>query len=59
NARAKTGSIANTRSLSGFVASASGEPLVFSMIVNNFNAAPSDALDAIDRAVVRLAEFRR
>ena len=35
---AKTGSIANARSLSGFVASASGEPLVFSMIVNNFNA---------------------
>ena len=43
NARAKTGSIANTRSLSGFVTSADGEPLVFSMIVNNFNVPASDA----------------
>jgi serine-type D-Ala-D-Ala carboxypeptidase/endopeptidase (penicillin-binding protein 4) len=59
NARAKTGSIANTRSLSGFVTSADGEPLVFSMIANNFNVPSSDATAAIDRAVVRLALFRR
>jgi serine-type D-Ala-D-Ala carboxypeptidase/endopeptidase (penicillin-binding protein 4) len=59
NARAKTGSIANTRSLSGFVTSADGEPLVFSMIANNFNVPASDAVAIIDRAVVRLAEFRR
>jgi D-alanyl-D-alanine carboxypeptidase/D-alanyl-D-alanine-endopeptidase (penicillin-binding protein 4) len=59
NARAKTGSIANTRSLSGFVTSADGEPLVFSMIAGNFNAPAADAVAIIDRAVVRLAEFRR
>lgn len=59
NARAKTGSIANTRSLSGFVTSADGEPLVFSMIVNNVHVPPSEAIAAIDRAVVRLAAFRR
>jgi D-alanyl-D-alanine carboxypeptidase/D-alanyl-D-alanine-endopeptidase (penicillin-binding protein 4) len=59
NARAKTGSIANARALSGYVTSADGEPLVFSMIVNNFNVPQSEADAIIDRAVVRLAEFRR
>jgi D-alanyl-D-alanine carboxypeptidase/D-alanyl-D-alanine-endopeptidase (penicillin-binding protein 4) len=59
NARAKTGSIANARALSGYVTSAEGEPLVFSMIVNNFNVPQSHADAVIDRAVVRLAGFRR
>jgi D-alanyl-D-alanine carboxypeptidase/D-alanyl-D-alanine-endopeptidase (penicillin-binding protein 4) len=59
NARAKTGSIANARALSGYVTSADGEPLVFSMIVNNFNVPQSEADAIIDRAVVRLAGFRR
>jgi D-alanyl-D-alanine carboxypeptidase/D-alanyl-D-alanine-endopeptidase (penicillin-binding protein 4) len=59
NARAKTGSISNARALSGFVTSADGEPLVFSMIVNNFNVPQADADAIIDRAVIRLAEFRR
>jgi serine-type D-Ala-D-Ala carboxypeptidase/endopeptidase (penicillin-binding protein 4) len=59
NARAKTGSIANARALSGYVTSADGEPFVFSMIVNNFNVPSSQADAIIDRAVVRLAEFRR
>jgi D-alanyl-D-alanine carboxypeptidase/D-alanyl-D-alanine-endopeptidase (penicillin-binding protein 4) len=59
NARAKTGSIANARALSGYVTSSDGEPLVFSMIVNNFNAPATQANAVIDRAVVRLADFRR
>jgi D-alanyl-D-alanine carboxypeptidase/D-alanyl-D-alanine-endopeptidase (penicillin-binding protein 4) len=59
NVRAKTGSITNARALSGYVTSADGEPLVFSMIVNNFNAPATQANAIIDRAVVRLAEFRR
>jgi D-alanyl-D-alanine carboxypeptidase/D-alanyl-D-alanine-endopeptidase (penicillin-binding protein 4) len=59
NARAKTGSIAHARALSGYVTSAEGEPLVFSMIVNNFNVPQSQADAVIDRAVVRLAGFRR
>lgn len=59
NARAKTGSIAHARALSGFVTSADGEPLVFSMIVNNFNVPQAEADAVIDRAVARLAEFRR
>ena len=59
NARAKTGSISNARALSGYVTAADGEPLVFSIIVNNFNVPQAEADRVIDRAVVRLAEFRR
>ncbi len=59
NVRAKTGSIANVRALSGYVTSAGGEPLVFSIIANNFTA-PQSAIDAAtDEAVVRLATFVR
>jgi D-alanyl-D-alanine carboxypeptidase/D-alanyl-D-alanine-endopeptidase (penicillin-binding protein 4) len=59
NARAKTGSISNARALSGYVTTAEGEPLAFSMIANNFNVPQSEADAIIDRAVVRLAGFRR
>lgn len=59
NARAKTGSIAHARALSGFVTTADGEPLVFSMIANNFNVPQAEVDAAIDRAVARLAGFRR
>jgi D-alanyl-D-alanine carboxypeptidase/D-alanyl-D-alanine-endopeptidase (penicillin-binding protein 4) len=59
NVRAKTGSIANVRALSGYVTSADGEPLVFSIIANNFTA-PQSAIDAAtDEAIVRLATFVR
>ncbi len=59
NARAKTGSIANARALSGYVTSADGEPIVFSMIANNFSVPAAEANAVIDRAVARLAAFRR
>ncbi|MBE3133136.1 MAG: D-alanyl-D-alanine carboxypeptidase/D-alanyl-D-alanine-endopeptidase, partial [Acidobacteria bacterium] len=55
NAKAKTGSIANVRALSGYVTTRDGERLVFSIIANNFNV-PTETIDA---AVVRLAEFSR
>jgi len=54
--QAKTGTIANTRSLSGFVDTKSGGKLVFSMIANNFTA-PSAQIDAIvERALAMLVE---
>ena len=59
NVHAKTGSIANVRALSGFVQTADGEPLVFSIIANNF-AQPQAAIDSTtDLAVERLANFTR
>jgi serine-type D-Ala-D-Ala carboxypeptidase/endopeptidase (penicillin-binding protein 4) len=59
NARAKTGSMANVRGLSGFVTTADGEPLVFSILANNFETAPDTINRTADAIVVRLAEFKR
>jgi D-alanyl-D-alanine carboxypeptidase/D-alanyl-D-alanine-endopeptidase (penicillin-binding protein 4) len=59
NARAKTGSMSNVRGLSGFVTTAGGEPLVFSILANNFETPAATINDAADRIVVALASFRR
>jgi D-alanyl-D-alanine carboxypeptidase/D-alanyl-D-alanine-endopeptidase (penicillin-binding protein 4) len=59
NARAKSGTLANVRSLAGYVTGADGEPLVFAIVANNFGTMPEVAIAAIDAIVVRLAEFRR
>ena len=59
NARAKTGSMSNVRGISGYVMSAAGEPLVFSILANNFETPGSTITAAEDLIVARLAEFRR
>ena len=59
NARAKTGSIANARALSGYVRTSDGEPLVFSIIANNFETPPSAVEQTTDTIVARLATFSR
>jgi PBP4 family serine-type D-alanyl-D-alanine carboxypeptidase len=59
NARAKTGSMSNVRGLSGYVAAADGEPLVFSILANNFETPAATINDAADKIVVRLATFSR
>jgi D-alanyl-D-alanine carboxypeptidase/D-alanyl-D-alanine-endopeptidase (penicillin-binding protein 4) len=59
NAVAKSGTLANVRSLAGYVTSADGERLVFAVIANNYGTMPEAALAAIDAIVIRLAEFRR
>ena len=58
NVRAKSGTLANVRSLAGYVTSADGEPLIFAIIANNFGTMPETAIAAIDAIVVKLAEFR-
>ena len=59
NARAKTGSMTNVRGLSGYVTSADGEPLVFSILANNFDTPPDTITKTADAIVVRLAQLRR
>jgi serine-type D-Ala-D-Ala carboxypeptidase/endopeptidase (penicillin-binding protein 4) len=59
NARAKTGSISNARTLSGYVTTAEGERLVFVLMANHFTV-PSRVVDRTqDHIVERLANFRR
>jgi D-alanyl-D-alanine carboxypeptidase/D-alanyl-D-alanine-endopeptidase (penicillin-binding protein 4) len=59
NARAKTGSMTSVRGLSGYVTSADGEPLVFSILANNFDTPASTITTTSDAIVVRLASFSR
>ncbi len=59
NARGKTGSLSNVRALSGFLTTTDGEPLVFSIIANNFETGADVVNKATDAIVVRLATFRR
>jgi D-alanyl-D-alanine carboxypeptidase/D-alanyl-D-alanine-endopeptidase (penicillin-binding protein 4) len=55
NARAKTGGMSGVRGLAGYVRTASGEPLAFTILVNNFTDLPEDIERTIDAIVVRLA----
>jgi D-alanyl-D-alanine carboxypeptidase/D-alanyl-D-alanine-endopeptidase (penicillin-binding protein 4) len=59
NAHAKSGAFMNARGLAGYVRTADGEPLVFSIMANNF-ATPANVIErAADEIVVKLAEFSR
>ncbi len=59
NVQAKTGSFTNARSVAGFLRSADGEPLVFSIIANNYGVAPVEVDRVTDAVIVALAEFTR
>jgi serine-type D-Ala-D-Ala carboxypeptidase/endopeptidase (penicillin-binding protein 4) len=59
NARAKTGFIANARSLSGYVRTAEDELLAFAIIANNFHLPGGTITATMDLAVERLANFSR
>jgi D-alanyl-D-alanine carboxypeptidase/D-alanyl-D-alanine-endopeptidase (penicillin-binding protein 4) len=59
NAVAKTGSIANVRSLSGYVKTRNGETLAFSILANDFVIPAATVNWIADLAVEILANFRR
>jgi D-alanyl-D-alanine carboxypeptidase/D-alanyl-D-alanine-endopeptidase (penicillin-binding protein 4) len=55
----KTGTLANVRSLSGYITTADGETLAFSILANNF-LVPTATIDAAaEHAAERLATFTR
>ncbi|MGH3734644.1 MAG: D-alanyl-D-alanine carboxypeptidase/D-alanyl-D-alanine endopeptidase [Micromonosporaceae bacterium] len=57
NVHAKTGSLTAVTALSGYVSTADGERLIFSVVFNNYlSGKPSDLED---RIAVRLAQFSR
>jgi D-alanyl-D-alanine carboxypeptidase/D-alanyl-D-alanine-endopeptidase (penicillin-binding protein 4) len=59
NVKAKTGTLTRVRALSGYMTTADGERLVFSIIANHFTV-PTRAVDtAVDAALERLANFTR
>lgn len=59
NAAAKTGSISNVRSLSGFVRTRDGETLAFAILANDFAVPPATVTWMIDLGVEILANFTR
>jgi len=57
NLRAKTGTISGVASLSGYVTTAAGEHLVFSIILNNYPEEATSRRSFIDAIAVMLASF--
>jgi D-alanyl-D-alanine carboxypeptidase/D-alanyl-D-alanine-endopeptidase (penicillin-binding protein 4) len=57
NLRAKTGTINTVATLSGYVTSAAGERLVFSILLNHYPEAPSERRVYLDAIAVALASF--
>ena len=59
NVRAKTGYVGHVRSLSGYVETADGEPVVFSILVNYYTI-PTRAVEVVqDKICVLLSNFHR
>jgi D-alanyl-D-alanine carboxypeptidase/D-alanyl-D-alanine-endopeptidase (penicillin-binding protein 4) len=58
NVHAKTGTLAKARSLSGYVTTADGERLIFSIIANNTTTPGSAVTHVADEIAVALASYR-
>lgn len=58
NVRGKTGTLSNVRSLSGYVTTASGRLLIFSILCNNYLVPTSYVSRVQDSIAVRLARLR-
>ncbi len=59
NLRAKTGTLTGVSCLSGYVHTRDGEPLIFSIMMNNFVGSASKARRAQDEIGILLARFSR
>lgn len=59
NVKAKTGTIANVRGLSGYVTTADGEEIVFSFLVNNHLRTSRETEDVTDEVLRLISEFKR
>ena len=59
NVHAKTGTFASASALSGYVQTADGEMLAFSILVNNYVSSKASAESAQDKALSMLAGFSR
>jgi D-alanyl-D-alanine carboxypeptidase/D-alanyl-D-alanine-endopeptidase (penicillin-binding protein 4) len=57
--RAKTGTLSNVRTLSGYLTTVDGETIVFSMLANNFRVPAADIDAIMDRALGHVVLFRR
>jgi len=57
NAHAKTGSISNARTLSGYVTTADGERLIFSIMASNWTGPTSAVTRVADQIVSALASY--
>src|SRR2546430_15287477 len=58
NVHAKTGSISAARSLSGYVTTADGERLIFSILINNWTTPGSAGTSVSDQIASALATYR-
>lgn len=56
---AKTGTLSHVRALSGYAFTADGEPVLFSVLVNNHARSSRDVDRIVDAALVHIVNFRR